>query len=105
MQPKSGAIFDSRGMSGRIYVERAPQNVEPALHTKHKRWVLVVSENTMFHVFPVISLWQKRHTWAWPVSTLGPQLTGFIKRVIIHNTTQNMNALGRAISEQNIIYL
>ena len=40
-----------------------------------------------------------------PVWTPGPRLAGFIKMTTIHCYTQNMKALGLAVSEKKIFYV
>ena len=42
---------------------------------------------------------------AWPVWTPGAPLVAFIKKSIIHWSTQHMKALGHMVSEKKIFYV
>ena len=87
--PRGGAIFDPRGMVGRIYKE----DHHTLLHTKYEssgpcgfgKDFLCFS-----HDAPA----------AGPVWMAGAQLAGFIKRTSIHCYTQVMKALGLVVLEK-----
>ena len=90
--PRGGAIFDPRGMVGRIYKE----DHYTLLHTKRKSSGLVVLE-----IFLCFSHDAPR---AWPVWTPEARLAGFIKRTI-HCYTQSMKVLGHVVSEEKIFFM
>ena len=92
--PRGGAIFDPRGMIGRIY----KKDHYTLLHTKYE-----VSGpcgfgvlRRFFHVLP------HHAPGAGPVWTPGARLAGFIKRTTIHCYTQDMKGLGFVVSEKKI---
>ena len=91
--PRGGAIFDPRGMVGRIYKE----DHYTLLHTKYESsGPCGFVEEDFFYVF------SHDAPKAGPVWTPGARLAGFIKRTIIHCYTQNMKALGLVVSEKKI---
>ena len=121
--PRGGAIFDPRGLVGRIFKE----NHYTLLHTKYessgpcgfrekdffmsshdapgvlpvwtKGLALVVSEKKIFLCF------SHDAPGAWPVGTPEARLAGFIKRTTIHYYTQNMTALALVALEKKIFYV
>ena len=90
--PWCGAIFDPRGMVGRIYKE----DHYTLLHTKYESSGPCGFGEEYFLCF------SNDAPGAAPVWTPGVRLAGFIKRTIVHCYTQNMNALGLVISEKKI---
>ena len=90
--PRGGAIFDPRGMLGRIY----KVDHYTLLHTNMKALGLVVLEKKIFYVFP------HEAPGAGPLWTRGARLAGFIKRATIYCYTQNMKALGLVVLEKKI---
>ena len=115
--PRGRAIFDPRGMVGRIYKEdhHTLQNMilTPGAWlagfikrtTTHcdiqnmKALGLVVSEKKIFLYF------SHDASGAGPVWTPGALLTGFIKKTIIHCYTQTIKAVGLVVSEKKIFFL
>ena len=95
MTPLGGAIFDPRGMVGRIYKE----DHYTLLHTKYKSSGPCGFGEEDFFMFSYDALA------AGPVWTLGAQLAGFIKRTTIHCYTQNMKALGLVVSEKKVLFI
>ena len=93
--PRGGAIFDPRGMIGRIYNKDHThcyiQNMKALGH--------VVSEKKIFSCFA------HHAPGAGPVWTPGARLAGFIKRTTIHCYTQNMKGLGLVVSEKKIFFM
>ena len=92
MTHRGRAIFDPRGMVGRIYKE----DDYTLLNTKYESsGPCGFGEEDFFYVFPMPrgggAIW-----------TLGARLAGFIKRTTIHCFTQNMKALGLVVSEKKI---
>ena len=82
--PLSGAIFDPRGMVGRIYRE----DNYTLFHTKYES-----SGPCGFREDVLCFSHDDPHDpRAWPVWTPGARLAGFIKRTTIHCYTQNMKA-------------
>ena len=92
MMPRGGAIFDPRGMVGRIYKE----DHYTLLHTKYESSGPCGFGGEDFFCF------SHDDPGAGPVWTPGAWLAGFIKRTIIHCYTQNMKALGLVVSEKKI---
>ena len=90
--PRDGAIFDPRGMVGRIYRE----GHYTLLHTKYEALGLVVSAKKIFFFF------FHDAPGAGPVWTPGAQSAGFIKRALIHCYTQNRKALGIVVLQKKI---
>ena len=91
--PRSGAIFDPRGMIGRIYKE----DHYTLLHTKYESsGPCGFGEGRFFLCF------SHDAPGAGPVWTPGAWLAGFMKRTTIHWYTQNMKALGLVVSEKKI---
>ena len=91
--PRGGAIFDPRGMIGRIYVE----DHYTLLHTKYESFgPCGFREEVFFLYFPDDA------PGAGPVWTPGAQLAGFIKRTTRHCYIQNMKALALVVSEKKI---
>ena len=90
--PQGGAIFDPRGMIGRIYIE----DHYTLLHTKYETFgPCGFGEEDFFMVFIMTP-------GAGPVWTPGARLAGFIKRNTIYCYKQNMKALGLMVSEKKI---
>ena len=90
--PRGGAIFDPRGVIGRIY----KKDHYTLLHTKYEgSWPCGLGED-FFYVLP------HHAPGAGPVWTPGARLAGFIKRITIHCYTQNMKGLGLVVSEKKI---
>ena len=88
--PRGGAIFDPRGMIGRIYIE----DHYTLLHTKYESFrPCGFGEEDFFYVFPNDPRGGAR---------MDPRGTVFIKRITIHCYTQNMKALGLMVSEKMI---
>ena len=87
-----GAIFDPRGMVGRIYKE----DYYTLPHTKHE------SSRPCGFGEEDFSCFTHAAPRAGPVWTQGARLAGFIKRTIIHCYTQNIKALGLLVSEKKI---
>ena len=99
--PRGGAIFDSRAMIGRIYVELHMT----LLHIKYTTFVSCgcrVEDFFMYYHYK--SMVDNDMPGAWPVWTPGARLTGFIKRTTINCYTQNMKALGLMVSEKKISF-
>ena len=90
--PRGGAIFDPRGMVGRIYKE----DDYTLLHTKYESSGPCGFGEEDFLCF------SHDAPGAGPVWTPGARLAGFIKRTIIHCYTHNMKALGLVVSEKKI---
>ena len=91
--PRGGAIFDPRGMIGRIY----EKDHYTLLHTKYEGSVPCgFAEEDFFYVL------SHHAPGAGPVWTPGARLAGFIKRTTIHCYTQNMKGLGLVVSEKKI---
>ena len=89
--PRGGAIFDPRGMVGRIYKE----DQYTLLHTKYESsGPCGFGEEDLFFCF------SHDAPGAWPVGTPAARLAGFIKRTNIHCYIQNMKTLGLAVSEK-----
>ena len=101
MTLRGGAIFDSRGMIGRIYVERHIT----LFHTEYTSFGSCGfrEEDFLSMLISIISLGQIITVPGLPVWTPGARLAGFIKRTTIHCYTQNMKALGLMVSEKKII--
>ena len=110
------AIFDSRGMVGRIYKE----DHYKLLHLKYKssgpcgfgeedffmffqlspRNGALMDPRGIFYVFPIVCLWEIMTPGEGPFLTPGAWLAGFIKRTTTHCYKQNMKALGLVVSEE-----
>ena len=90
--PRGGAIFDPRGMVGRIYKE----DHYTSLHTKRESSGPCGFGEDFFYVFPMVPL--GRGLYGPP----GARLAGFMKRTTIHCYTQNMKALGLVVLEKKI---
>ena len=91
--PRDGAIFDPRGMIGRIY----KKDHYTLLHTKYEgSGPCGFGEEDFFNVLP------HHAPGAGPVWTPGARLAGFIKRTTTHCCTQNMKGLGLVVSEKKI---
>ena len=100
--PRGGAIFDPRGMVGRIYKE----DHYTSLHTKYESsGPCGFGEEDFFYVFPIVSLWELMTPGAEPFLTPGAWLAGLIKKIITHHYIQNMKALGLVVSEKKIFYV
>ena len=94
--PRGGAIFDPRGMIGRIY----KKDYYTLLHTKYEgSRPCGFGEEDFFYVLP------HHAPRAGPVWTPGARLAGFIKRTTIHCYTQNMKGLGLVVSSEKIFFL
>ena len=91
--PRGGAIFDSRGKIGRIYVEL---NMTMLL-IKYTRFVSCCCRD-FFIYFYYKSMVDNGMPGAWPVWTPGAPLAAFIKESVIHWSTQHMKALGHMVS-------
>ena len=94
--PWGGAIFDLRGLVGRIYKE----DHYPLLNTKYESSGPSGSGEEDFflcfsHDAPRVG----------PVCTPGAWLAGFIKRSTIQCYTQNMKALGLVVLEKKIFFM
>ena len=90
--PRGGAIFDPRGMIGRIY----KKDHYTLLHTKYEgSGPCGFEEEDLFYVLP-----HHPTPKAGPVWTPGARLAGFIKRTTLHCYTQNMKGLGLVVSEK-----
>ena len=85
--PRGGAIFDPRGMVGRIYKEHHYTLLHTALG-------FVVSEKKTFYVFSNEAPGVRP---VWPRVCPRARLAGFIKRTNIHCYTQNGKALGLVV--------
>ena len=92
--PRGSAIFDSRGMIGRIYKE----DHYKLLHLKYKSSGPCGFGEEDFLCF------SHDAPGAGPIWTPGARLAGFIKRTTIHCYTQNMKALGLVVSEKKIFF-
>ena len=90
--PRGEAIFDPRGMVGRIYKE----DHYTLLHTKY--------ESSGPCGFGDIFCFPHDVPGAGPVWIPGARLAGFIKRTTKHCYTQNMKALGILVSEKKICF-
>ena len=100
--PRDGAIFDQRGMIGRIYVELQMT----ILHIKYTSFVSWgCREEDFFMYCHYKSMVDNDMPGAWPVWTPGAPLAGFIKRSTIHCSKQNIKALGNVVSEKNIFLM
>ena len=94
--PRGGAIFDPRGMIGRIHKE----DHYTLLHTKYESFGSCgFGEEDFFIYF--------RHDApaAGPVWTPGACMAGFMTRTTRHCYTQNMKALGLVVSEKKIFFM
>ena len=87
--PRGGAIFDPRGMVGRIYKE----DHYTLLHTKY--------ESSGPSGFGEEDFLCYSHD---APGCPGARLAGFIKRTKIHCYTQNMKALGLVVSEKKVFF-
>ena len=94
--PWGGAIFDPRGMVGRIYKE----GHYILLHTKYES-----SGSCGFGEEVFFLCFSHDAPGAGPVWTPGARLAGYIKRTTIHCYIQNMKALGLVALEENIFYV
>ena len=90
--PRGGAIFDPRGMIGRIYKE----DHYTLLHTKYESSGPCGFGEEDFFVLPMTPPPPR----AGPVWTPGARLAAYIKRTTIHCYTQNMKALGLVVLEK-----
>ena len=88
--PRGGAIFDPRGMVGRIYKE----DHHTLLHIKYES-----SGPCSFGEEDFFLCLSHDAPGAGPIWTPGARLVGFIKRTTTHCYTENMKALGIVISE------
>ena len=90
-------------MTGRIYVKLCIT----MLHTKYRSFGSCGFSKEDF--FSCISHYKPMADndapGAWPVWSPGAQLAGFIKMTTIHCYTQNMKALGLAVTEKKIVYV
>ena len=86
------AIFDSRGMIGRIYIGYH----ETLLHAKYSLALVALDEKTFYHSKPVADIDTHR---AWSIWTTGAWLAGFKKGTTKHCYIQNIEALGLLVSE------
>ena len=94
--PRGGAIFDPRGMIGRIY----KKDHYTLLNTKYEgSGPCGFGEEDFFYVL------LHHAPGAGPVWTPGARLAGFIKRSTIHCYTQNMKGLGLVVSEEKIFFM
>ena len=91
--PRSGVIFNPRGMIGRIYREHHYS----LLHTKYESSGPCGFREEVFFLY-----FTHDAPGAGPVWTPGARLAGFMKRTTIHSYTQNMNALCLVVLEKNI---
>ena len=92
--PRGGAIFDPRGMIGRIYVELHMT----LLHIIQIYKLCVMRDFFMY--FHNKSMVDNDMPGAWPVWTPRALLAGFINRSTIHCSTQSMKPLGYVVSEK-----
>ena len=95
--PRGGAIFDPRGIIGRIYKE----DYYTLLYTKYESSRLCSFGEEDFFMFFHDTPPPK----AGPVWTPGAWLAGFMKRTSIHWYTQNMKALGLNVVSEKKIFL
>ena len=93
--PRGGAIFDPRGMVGRIYKE----DHYTLLHIKYESSGPCGFRRRRFFCF-----FSHDAHGTGPVWTPGAWLAGFIKRTVIHCYTQNMKALGLGVLEKKIFF-
>ena len=98
--PRGGAIFDPRGLIGRIYKKDHYtllyiQNMKALGHAVSEKKIFLCFFYVLSHHAPG----------AGPVWTPGARLAGFIKRTTIHCYTQNMKGLGLVVSEKKIFYM
>ena len=93
--PRGGAIFDPRGMIGRIYKE----DHYTLLHTKYEGSVPCGFGEDFFLCFA------PSRPRGGACMDPGARLAGFIKRTTIHCYTQNMKGLGLVVSEKKIFFL
>ena len=80
--PRGEAIYDPRGMIGRIYVELHMTLLY--IHVKYTRFVSCCCRIFFFMYFHYKSMVDNDMSWAWPVWTPGVLLAAFIKESIIH---------------------
>ena len=112
--PWGWAIFDPRGMTGRIY----KLDHYTLLHTKYEGSGPCGFEEEDFFMFcPITPCGFGEEDFicfthdppppprAEPVWTPGARLAGFIKRTTINCYTQNMKGLGLVVSEKKIFYV
>ena len=92
--PWGGAIFDPRGMVGRIYKE----DHYTLQHTKYESSGPCGFGEEDFLCFSYDA------TWAELIWTPAARLEGFIKRITIHCYIENMKALGLVVSEKKIFF-
>ena len=96
MGAKGRAIFDPRGMVGRICKE----DHYTLLHTKYESsGCCGFGEEDFFLCFSYDA------PGAGPVWTPGARLAGFIKKATIHCCTQNMKAQGLVYSKKKIFFM
>ena len=80
MTPGDGAIFDPRGMIGRIYVELHMT----LLYIKYTSFVSCCCREDFYMYFHYKSMVDNDMHGAWPVWTTGAPLAAFIKESITH---------------------
>ena len=100
MTPRGGAIFDTRGKIGRIYVELHMT----MLYIKYTSFLSCCCREDFFLYFHYKSMVDNDMPGVWPVWTPGAPLAAFIKESIIHWSTQHMKALGHMVSEKKIFF-
>ena len=98
--PQGGAIFDPRGMIGRIYVELYMTLV----YIKYTSFVSCCCREDFFMYFHYKSMVDNDMPGAWPIWTTRAPLAAFLKESIIHLSTQHMKALGHMVSEKQIVF-
>ena len=92
--PRGRAIFDPRGMVGRIYKD----DHYTLLHTKY-------ASSGPCDFGKYFFCFSHDAPGAGPVWTPGARLAGFIKRTLIHRYTQNRKALGLVVLEKKIFFM
>ena len=92
MTPPGGAIFDPRGITGRMYIE----DHYTLLHTKYESFGPCGFGEEDFLCFA------PSRPWGRACMDPGARLAGFIQRTTIHCYTQNMKGLGLVVSEKKI---
>ena len=92
--------MDHRGTVSRIYKE----DHYNLLHTNYEN-SCGFGKEYVFHVFPIVSIWELMTPGAGPFLTPGAWLTGFVKRTTTHCYIQNMKALGLVVSEKIFFYV
>ena len=98
-EPRGGAIFEPRGMVGRIYKEDHYTTIHCYTQKNESSGPCGFREEDFFLYFPHDA------PGAGPVWTPGARMARFMKRTTRHCYTQNMKALGLVVSEKKIVYV